>query len=118
MTSKEIVDDLRFQNLIGGKELLLSTKTFQVTSPFYPDFITVVPDSNVFDITTAISKAKTAIGICSQLSFEERENILKKASNNLKFSQREKEYVVKMTGMPLYYVEKNLDAIPLILKSY
>ena len=117
MTSKEIVDDLRFQNLIGGKELLLSTKTFQVTSPFYPDFITVVPDSNVFDITTAISKAKTAIGICSQLSFEERENILKKASNNLKFSQREKEYVVKMTGMPLYYVEKNLDAIPLILKE-
>jgi len=117
MAFKTIEAQAEFQNLIGGRELLLSTKTFAVPSPFYPDFLTKVPDSNLFDVTTAVSKAKGAVGECARLSFERREEILQNASRGLKFSSFDKEYVVKMMGMPLASVERHLQEAALVLKE-
>jgi len=117
MVFKTVEAQAEFQNLIGGRELLISTKTFPVFSPFYPDFLTKVPDSNLFDVTAAISKAKGAVSECARLSFEKREEILQNASRSLKFSSFDREYVVKMTGMPITSVNRHLQEAALVLKE-
>ena len=109
------MNDLRFCNLIGGKELLLSEETFDVNSPFYHDYLTKVPDSNVFDIKTAISKAKNVIHELSKLKFENRFDILKKAAKKFSLDAKDLEYVVKMTGMPISNVEEKTNDIKRIL---
>jgi len=109
------MEKLKFDNYVGGKNILLSNKRFVVQSPFYPDYSALGPESNAFDIRNAISKARTASKALAVLSFDERKAILKKASEKLKFTKEEVEYVVRMNGMPISAVETVLSHIPAVL---
>ena len=106
-----------FNNLISGKELLLSGERFDVRSKFYDDYLTKVPNSNVFDIKMAISKAKTAITELSELTFEDRLDILKKASRKIFANSNDLEYAVKMIGMPISSVEEKITDIKKIITT-
>ncbi len=105
---------MKFSNLIDGKESLLSGKRFIVKSQFY-DFATEAPDSNLFDLKIAVSKARSAISECNSLSFEEKKKILARASRK-KFTKENIEYIVKMTGMPISDAEQHLAEIPDIMR--
>lgn len=105
-----------YQNLIGGKEISFSGEFFDVNSPFYEDYQTRVANSNPFDIKIAISKAKNAVKELQELDFDDRFDILSTTSKKLLFSDADKEYDVKMMGMPIKYVESHLTQIPEILK--
>lgn len=107
----------QFGNLIGGKEIVLSGKYFDVASPFYPNAKVSVADSSQMDIAMLISKAKKARDECRNLRFEKRHEILKKSSKKINFSDKEMEYEVKMTGMPIKYVSKYLDEIPVLMEE-
>lgn len=111
------MDNAVFNNFIGGKESLLSKKTFEVGSPFYSDYIINVPDSNLFDLKSATSRARSAIETCNKLHFDDKREILKNASERIKFSNDDLEYIVKMTGMPIARVEKYTNEIPIILNA-
>ncbi|MBI4053430.1 MAG: aldehyde dehydrogenase [Candidatus Diapherotrites archaeon] len=107
----------KFDNIIGGKQLTLSGKYFTAVSPFYEDFQYSIADSNFADISVAISKAKLAVEECEKLKFEDRQEILTKAAKTIKFSDKEKKSVVKMTGMPIKYISKYLEEIPQLLEN-
>lgn len=109
------LNDLNFSNLVSGKEVILSGKRFEVASPFYPEFVTKVPDSNLFDLKTCVSKAKSSAIEISKLSFGDRAEILRKTAKNIRFDSEDLEYVVKMTGMPITFVEKQLQDIKNLL---
>lgn len=106
------MEKLLLDNFIGGKSLLLSGKRYGVQSPFFEDYSVQAADSGLFDVNTAIFKAKNAGKECKALSFGEREQILKQASKKLGFDSSILEYTVKMTGMPVHYVRKHLEQIP------
>ena len=105
------MDELSFTNLIGGKEIVLSGETFPVKSTFYEEYLTKAPNSNIFDIKTAISKAKSSIVELSKLRFENRMSILKAVAKKFHTDSADLEYVVKMTGMPISNVEEKVDEI-------
>lgn len=105
------MDELSFTNLIGGKKIVLSGETFPVKSTFYEEYLTKVPNSNIFDIKTAISKSKSSISELSKLKFENRMDILKAAAKKFRTDSADLEYVVKMTGMPISNVEEKVDEI-------
>lgn len=104
---------MEFQNLIGGKECIMSGKRFSVSSPFFA-YEYKAPDSSLMDINLAISSAKDAMKECNSIDFEERHKILKNAAK-IKFSKSDVEYVVKMTGMPVTDVKTLLDEIHAIM---
>jgi acyl-CoA reductase-like NAD-dependent aldehyde dehydrogenase len=95
-----------FKNFIGGKGILLSGRNFVVESDFYPGYRVSAPESSLFDVKTAVSKAKGAIAECRKMGFEERAGILKKAASKISFNQKEFEYIVKNTGMPISAVKE------------
>lgn len=111
------MDNIAFNNFVGGKESLLSKKTFEVVSSFYSDYITNVPDSNLFDLKSATSQARSAIELCNKLHFDDKKEILKNTSKNIKFSDDDIEYIVKMTGIPITKVEKYTGEICHILNA-
>ena len=95
-----------FKNYIGGKEVLLSGKNFIVESEFYPTYRVSAPETGLFDIKTAVSKAKSSIQECRKLGFSERVEILEKAAEKFALGKNELEYVVKNTGMPISTVKE------------
>lgn len=109
-------NQLEFKNYIGGKEILLSGKSFIVESDFYPEYRVSAPESGLFDIKTAISKAKNAIADCKKLGFEERAEILSRASEKFSLNDEELEYIVKNTGMPISSVKRLGSEIKLMFK--
>ncbi|MEM4255523.1 MAG: aldehyde dehydrogenase family protein [Candidatus Norongarragalinales archaeon] len=97
---------MEFKNYVGGKDILFSGKNFVVESEFYPDYRINAPESCLFDIKTAISKAKNAVLECRKIPFDERVKILKRASEKFSFKKDELEYIVKNTGMPISVVQE------------
>ena len=95
-----------FSNYIGGKEVLLSGKNFVVENEFYPDYRVSAPEAGLFDAKTAVSKAKNAIQECRKLAFAERVEILERAAEKFALNNKEAEYVVKSTGMPISVVKE------------
>jgi len=95
-----------FKNYVGGKEVLLSGKNFLVESEFYPNYRINAPETGLFDIKTTVSKARSAIPECKNLSFDERVEILERASKMFSLNKEESEYVVKNTGMPISTVNE------------
>ncbi len=106
------MDKLELFNILGEVERTNRGKTFEVASPFYPDYVTSVQDTGIFEIKSAISKSRNSAAVCNRLSFEQKKDILKNAAKALKFSAEDFEYVVKMTGMPLKSVGKYVSEIP------
>lgn len=104
--SGTLTNALEFKNYIGGKKVSLSGKSFTVESEFYPDYKVSIAETGLFDIKTAISKAKTASQDCLKLTFEERMRILQKASKEFSFTKEELEYIVKSMGMPITTVKQ------------
>lgn len=90
---------------------MLSGERFDVRSKFYNDYLTKVPNSNIFDIKMAISKAKTAITELSELTFEDRLNILKTVSKKFSADSKDLEYAVKMIGMPISSIEEKISDV-------
>ena len=105
------MEKLTLDNYIGGKDLLFSGQRFEVNSPFYSDCNTLLPNSSLFEIKSAIFNATKAVSDCRKLDFDDREKILSDASKKLKFNSMSLEYTVKMTGMPIHYVKYKLDDI-------
>ena len=87
---------------------MLSGKRFRIASPYYDDYAMMAADSGLFDIKMAVSKATHAAKDCKALSFDKKEEILKRAAEKLRFNRTTQEQVVKMTGMPIYFVRKHL----------
>lgn len=106
-----------YWNYIGGRPLNMGGQVFTVVSPFDSKYKTNVADSNLFDIKVAISKARKSFDNCQDLDFDDRRDVLKKASQKLKFGKSDMEYIVKMTGMPLKRVGEYLQDIQKVLTA-
>lgn len=107
---------MKLDNYVGGKDILLSAKSFPVKSEFYDDYIVDVANSGILDIKMALSKVKGSESKLSTLSFDERFDILKNASK-ISFSSEDYEYIVKNTGMPITNVKKICNDISTLLKE-
>lgn len=108
--------EYEYKNIIGGREISLSGKYFYSESPFYEGYKIRIADSGKLDIALATSKIISAERSCSMMNFDAREDILKEASEKIKFGREYIEHAIKMSGMPYKYVKKYIDEIPLILK--
>jgi acyl-CoA reductase-like NAD-dependent aldehyde dehydrogenase len=111
------MQELMFKNFIGGKDTLLSGKNFTVESDFYPDYRVLAPESGIFDVKTAISKAKSSLKECKELTFAERTEILENASEHYSATNAELEYAVKNTGMPIKIVKEYSEEIIKIFRG-
>jgi acyl-CoA reductase-like NAD-dependent aldehyde dehydrogenase len=108
---------LKFNNYIGGKEVLLSGQTFTVESSIYPDYQFLAPEAGLFDIKTAISKARTSVKDCHALTFSERIEILERAAASFSPTATDFEFAVKTTGMPISNVRSFSEDIRNIYRN-
>lgn len=108
----------KIDNLIGGLNVNLNKKYFTVKSQFYDDFFVLLVDSGVLDVSVALSKVKNSWDDCQKLSFKERVGIIEKAAKNLSFSEDEIQSIVKIIGIPITYISKQINQIPEIMVSF
>lgn len=92
-----------FYNLIGGKEMLLSGKTYKAASEFFVDYSIQCADSNIMDVKIAISKAQNAIGELQSISAEKRKQILMKFIDLISSDEEFEKHVTFMSGLPISY---------------
>lgn len=104
------------ENFIHGEEKKSFSGYFEIKSPFF-DYKFKLPNSSLVEVKSALSSAKKALESTKDLSFAEREQILKEAGRKLKFNNGEIEHIVKMTGMPRIEVIKRLKFVKYIFRE-
>ena len=115
-STEQMLYEGEFKNFIGGKFISYTHQKFKVNSPFY-DYSFNLPDSDLTDLTLALSSAKVSKEKLETTSLGERVEILKNTANSLDFSGTEIDYAIKMIGMPRNILKQRSEFVKSLFKE-
>lgn len=106
-----------FRNLIGGREMILSGKTYKGASEFFTDYSIQCADSNIMDVKIAISKAQNAVEELQSIPIEKRKQILMKFIDLISSDEEFEKHVTMMSGLPIRYARSQAQDLVSFFKD-